>query len=77
MSNLTIEIGLFARPLEEQLKDFNIPKEQTDIWEEIEYFIIRQSLNHNITEQQENKLFNGLFKEIKQYIQRKEEQGDK
>lgn len=77
MSNLTIEIGLLAKPLEEQLKDFNIPKEQTDIWEEIEYFIIRQSLNHTITEKEEGKLFNGLFKEIKQYIQRREEQGER
>ena len=73
MSNLTIEIGLFAKPLEEQFKEFNIPKQQADIWEEISNFIIRQSLNRNITEKQENKLFNGLFEEIRQYIQKSKE----
>lgn len=75
MSNLTIEIGLFAKPFEEQLKEFNIPKQQADIWEEISNFIIRQSLKRNITEKQENKLFNGLFEEIRQYIQKSKEKG--
>ena len=70
MKEIQIEIGLLAKPLAEQLKDFNIPKEQTDIWEEISFFIIRQHLNHNITEKAEHKLFNGLFKEIKFYIER-------
>lgn len=65
---ITIEIGLFAKPLEEQLKEYNIPKNKTDNWEEICNFIIRQSLNRNITEKQEQKLFNGLFNEIVNYV---------
>lgn len=73
MSNLTIEIGLFAKPLEEQLKEFNIPKKETDGWENIANFIIRQSIKHNITEKQEQKLFKGLFEEIKFYIQKHKE----
>lgn len=74
MSNkkVSLEIGLLAKPFSEQLKDFNIPKEQTDIWEEISNFIIRQSLNHNITQLQENKLFKGLFEEIKNYIKKQD-----
>ncbi len=67
---ITIEIGLFAKPLEEQLKEYNIPKNETDAWEEISNFIIRQSLKHNITEKQEQKLFNGLFEEIKNYVKK-------
>ena len=70
MSDFTIEIGLFAKPLEEQLKEFNIPKKETDVWEGIADFIIRQSIKHNITERQEQKLFKGLFEEIKNYIQK-------
>ena len=71
---ITIEIGLFAKPLEEQLKEYNIPKNKTDTWEEICNFIIRQSLKHNITEKQEQKLFNGLFSEIVNYVNK---QGEK
>ena len=68
---LVLEIGLFAKPFVEQLKDFNIPEEQCNIWEEISNFIIRQSLNHNVTQKQEQKLFDGLFKEIKRYVETK------
>ena len=70
MKKLTLEIGLVAKPFSEQLKDFNIPQKVTDEWEEIANFIIRQSINHNITERQEQKLFKGLFEEIKNYIQK-------
>lgn len=73
MKEIRLEIGLFAKPFAEQLKDFNIPEKETYAWEEIANFIIRQSLNHNITERQEQKLFNGLFQEIKNYIQKQED----
>ena len=73
MSKFTIEIGLIAKPLEEQLKEFNIPKKETDGWEAISWFIIRQSLSHKITEKQENKLFKCLFEEIKTYIEKHKE----
>lgn len=73
MKKITLEIGLFAKPLSEQLKDFNIPQKETDTWEEIANFIIRQSIKHNITELQEQKLFKGLFEEIKNYIQKQED----
>ena len=68
---LVLEIGLFAKPFTEQLKDFNISEEQCNIWEEISNFIIRQSLAHNVTQKQEQKLFDGLFKEIKRYVETK------
>ena len=67
---ITLEIGLFAKPFAEQLKEFNISKEQCDIWEGISNFIIRQSLKHNITEKQEQKLFSGLFEEIKNGVRK-------
>lgn len=76
-NQITLEIGLFAKPFAEQLKDFNIPEIETYVWEEIANFIIRQSLKHNITEKQENKLFNGLFEEIKQYVQKMENQNER
>ena len=69
---LQLKIGLFAPSFEEQLKDFNIPKEQTTSWEEISNFIIRQSIREKITQKQKEKLFQSLFEEIKNYIKGKE-----
>ena len=36
---IELRIGIFAPKFEEQLKDFNIPKEKTDEWENISNFI--------------------------------------
>ena len=68
--DVEIKIGLFAPPLEEQLKEFNIPKEKTDGWETISSFIYRNHILGKITDKQENKLFNCLFEEIKAYLQK-------
>lgn len=65
-----LRIGMFAPTLEEQLKDFNITKEKINEWERIKYFIIRCHLLEKITDKQEHKLFDCLFKEIKNYIEK-------
>lgn len=65
-----LRIGMFAPALEEQLKDFNITKEKINEWESIKYFLIRCHLLEKITDKQEHKLFDCLFKEIKNYIEK-------
>ena len=65
-------IGVLAPPLEEQLKDFNIPKEQTDEWEHISNFLFRQHIHGKLTDKQSDKLFYALIDEIQSYINKKE-----
>lgn len=63
-----LSIGIFAPPLEEQLKDFNIPKEQADEWEHISNFLFRQSIGGKLTSKQSDKLFSALIDEIRKYV---------
>lgn len=64
------KMGLFAPPLEKQLKEFNIPKEKTDEWETILFFIYRNHISGKITDKEEIKLYNCLFEEMKEYLQK-------
>lgn len=70
---IELSIGLFAPSIEEQLKDFNIPKEQTDEWEHISNFLFRQHINGKLTDKQCDKLFYALINEIQQYVNKKEQ----
>ena len=72
---IELEIGLFAPPIEEQLKDFNIPKEQTDEWEHISNFLFRQSIGRKLTDKQCDKLFYALIGEIQNYVRSKATNG--
>ena len=65
---IELRIGIFAPPLEEQLKDFNIPKEKTDEWENISNFLFRQSIGGVLTNKQSDKLFSALIDEIRKYV---------
>lgn len=69
---IELEIGIFAPPIEEQLKDFNIPKEQTDEWEHISNFLFRQSISGKLTDKQCDKLFYALIGEIQKYVRGKD-----
>ena len=69
---IELRIGIFAPPLEEQLKDFNIPKEQTDEWEHISNFLFRQSIGGILTNKQSDKLFSALIGEIQKYVRSKD-----
>ena len=65
---IELEIGIFAPPIEEQLKDFNIPKEQTDEWEHISNFLFTRSIDRKLTDNQCDKLFYALIGEIQNYV---------
>lgn len=67
---IELRIGIFTPPIEEQLKDFNIPKEQTDEWEHISNFLFRQSksIGGILTSKQSDKLFSALIDEIREYV---------
>lgn len=64
------KLGLFSPVLKEQLKEFNIPKEKPDEWETIIFFIYRNHILGKITDKEKNKLYNCLFEEIKEYLQK-------
>jgi hypothetical protein len=68
---ISLKIGLFAPPIEEQLKDFNIEKEQLNKWEHISNFLFRQHINGKLTDKQMDKLMYALIGEIKNYINRR------
>ena len=69
---IELSIGIFSLPLEEQLKDFNIPKEKTDEWEHISNFLFRQSIGGILTNKQSDKLFSALIGEIQKYVRSKD-----
>ena len=69
---IELSIGIFSPPLEEQLKDFNIPKEKTDEWEHISNFLFRQSIGRILTNKQSDKLFSALIGEIQKYVRSKD-----
>jgi hypothetical protein len=70
---LSIEFGLFADELNEQLKEFNIPNEKVAIWQGIADFIITASITHAITDKAHYKLNNLLGSIIAKEIQKKYE----
>jgi hypothetical protein len=65
---MTIEFGLCAKKLSEQLKEFNISKEKTAEWQSIADFIITAHIHHAITDKQGEKLNILLGKKISRYL---------
>ena len=65
---MTIEFGLFASPLSEQLKDFNIDKEKVKYWENIADFLMSAHLDKKMTDREQRKLYDYLVKEIEKEI---------
>ena len=63
-----LEFGVFADPLAEQLKEFNIPAEQVEKWEVIKYFILSANIHDVATDRQADNLFKYLAKHISDYI---------
>ena len=63
---MTIEFGLCAKELSEQLKEYNLPKEKTDAWQSIANFIITAHITHAITDKgvyKLNKLLGSMIAE--------------
>ena len=52
---MTIEFGLCAKELSEQLKDYNLLKEKIDAWQSIANFVITAHITHAVTDK-------GVFK---------------
>ena len=67
-NNMIIEFGLFAKPLSEQLKDFDIDKEKVKYWENIVYFLMSAHLDKKLTDREQEKLYNYLVEQIKKEI---------
>ena len=63
-----IMFGIFAEPLSEQLKEFNIPKEKTDEWDIIRNFVFSAHIKGIITNKAIDKIFDYLAKQISDYI---------
>lgn len=53
---MTIEFGICAKELSEQLADFNLPKEKIDAWQSIANFIITAHIIHAVTDNGVSKL---------------------
>ena len=68
---MTIEFGLCAKELSEQLKEYNLPKEKTDAWQSIADFIITAHFTHAVTDKGAFKLNNLLGKMIAEEIRKK------
>ena len=65
---MTIEFGLFADKLSEQLKPFDIPKEKTDEWQHIADFLMVAHLSKKLTDREQRKLYDFLIEDIKKEI---------
>lgn len=68
---MTIEFGLFAKPLSEQLKDFDADKEKEKYWENILDFLMSAHLDKRLTDREQRKLYDYLVEEIKKEIKTK------
>lgn len=68
---MTIEFGLFAKPLSEQLGGFDIDKEKLKYWENVVDFLMSAHLDKKITEREQRKLYDYLVEEIEKEIKRK------
>lgn len=65
---MTIEFGLFANPLPEQLKDFEIDKEKIKYWENIVDFLMSAHLDKRLTDREQTKLYDYLVQQIEKEI---------
>lgn len=68
---LSIEFGLCAKELSEQLADFNLPKEKIEVWQGIADFIITAHISHAATDKTVTKLNKLLGSMISQEIKRR------
>lgn len=67
-NNMTIEFGLFARPLSEQLSSFDIDKEKVKYWENVVDFLMSAHLDKKITDREQEKLYSYLVNQIRKEI---------
>jgi hypothetical protein len=67
-NNMTIELGLFAKPLSEQLSSFNIDKEKVKYWENVVDFLMFAHLDKKLTDREQEKLYNYIVEQIKKEI---------
>lgn len=67
-NNMIIEFGLFAKPLSEQLKDFDIDKEKVKYWENVVDFLMSAHLDKKITDREQEKLYGYLINQIRKEI---------
>ena len=65
---MTIEFGLFAKPLSEQLKVFDIDKEKLKYWENVVDFLISAHLDKKLTDREQEKMYSYLVSQIKKEI---------
>lgn len=69
---MIIEFGLVAKPLSEQLAEYNLPKEKVAEYQAIADFIVCASFGHKIGAKQVEKLNIMLGHQIAQEIKRSE-----
>lgn len=67
-NNMTIEFGLFAKPLSEQLSGLDIDKEKVKHWENVVDFFMSAHLDKKLTDREQEKLYNYLVEQIKKEI---------
>lgn len=65
---MTIEFGLFAKPLSEQLKEFDIDKDKVKYWENIVDFLMSAHLDKKLTDREQEKLYSDLVNQIRKEI---------
>lgn len=65
---MTIEFGLFANSLSEQLKEFDIDKGKVKYWENIVDFLMSAHLDKRLTDREQRKLYDYLVEEIEKEI---------
>lgn len=66
----TIEFGLFAKDLSEQLKEFNIPIEKTQEWQHIADFLMSAHISKKVTDKAQEKLYDFLVELIEKEIKK-------
>ena len=72
---MTIEFGLVAPRLEEQLAEFNLPKEKIDRWQIEADFVVSAHFQHAITDACSRKCNQMIGREIAKAIKEKYTEG--
>lgn len=67
-NNMTIEFGLFAKPLSEQLSSFDIDKGKVKYWENVVDFLMSAHLDKKLTDREQEKLYGYLINQIRKEI---------
>lgn len=67
-NNMTIEFGLFAKPLSEQLSSLDIDKEKVKYWENVVDFLMSAHLYKKLTDREQEKLYSYLVNQIRKEI---------